>query len=379
MSISAKDRDRLIKLLGMMGSSHAAEAESARQKILELLKRWGLTWNDLTAALSENNANEAAQEQPADDNAAAQDDDTAEDFQLNPLDVIFDSIQERVDLSADQAIAVTLWIAHCFVFERFPHSPRLFVTAPLQGCGKSTLMAVIETLVPNPARIDGATDAVLFRILDHRSSLLLDEVDNADLAHRPVARQILNTGHARNAGAVARVIKGEVRQFSVFAPLAIAAIKRIHSPLMDRSLVIKMARTRRKLLDVHCDDSALAAIHDYTFRYFRFYAESLNLDPQMPQEFQNRFRDNWRALLSVADLVGGDWPAFSRQAALSFSQNHAEEDLEILCIQHCLQAFRAHGVDRLATVDLLADLHAIDSPWGQWTGVAGDKRSICCN
>lgn len=42
-----QDRDRLKKLLGMLGSRYEGEREQAARKVHELLRRHGLSWDDL--------------------------------------------------------------------------------------------------------------------------------------------------------------------------------------------------------------------------------------------------------------------------------------------------------------------------------------------
>src|SRR5262249_52354953 len=39
----------------------------------------------------------------------------------------------------------------------------------------------------------------------------------------------------------------------------------------------------------------------------------------MPDGFQNRLAANWRPLLAVADLTGGDWPGLARAAAVALA------------------------------------------------------------
>ena len=46
-NVEAEDRDRLVKLLGMLGSDQDGECVSAARKAEKLRKRLGLTWNDL--------------------------------------------------------------------------------------------------------------------------------------------------------------------------------------------------------------------------------------------------------------------------------------------------------------------------------------------
>jgi hypothetical protein len=49
--MSKRDRRLLERLHGMLGSSNASEAESARQRLLELLAQYRKNWNDLTELL----------------------------------------------------------------------------------------------------------------------------------------------------------------------------------------------------------------------------------------------------------------------------------------------------------------------------------------
>src|SRR5260370_32086795 len=71
---------------------------------------------------------------------------------------------------------------HTHVFDRFTISPRLAFTSPVRGCGKTTALAVIEQLAYRPERMDGATPAVLFHIIDRlHGTLLVYEADNLGL------------------------------------------------------------------------------------------------------------------------------------------------------------------------------------------------------
>jgi hypothetical protein len=43
-------------------------------------------------------------------------------------------------MTPHQFVAVALWIAHTFVYQRFAVTPRLMMTSPVRGCGKTTLL-----------------------------------------------------------------------------------------------------------------------------------------------------------------------------------------------------------------------------------------------
>src|SRR5437868_636406 len=97
--------DKVLRILGKLDalskSSNSHEAAAARQKIRDLLKRYGLACSDVSNLLHEQESMQRHQQPPND---------------LNVLDMFRYVLEESVSLTQDQAIAVTLWIAHTFVF-----------------------------------------------------------------------------------------------------------------------------------------------------------------------------------------------------------------------------------------------------------------------
>jgi putative DNA primase/helicase len=49
------------------------------------------------------------------------------------------------------------------------------------------------------------------------------------------------------------------------------------------------------------------------------FAKLTDPDPQMPDALNDRAADNWRPLLAIADLAGGEWPVRARDAACLLS------------------------------------------------------------
>jgi hypothetical protein len=89
-------------------------------------------------------------------------------------------------------------VLHTHLSDRFTISPRLAFTSPVRGCGKTTALAVIEQLAYRPERMDGATPAVLFHIIDRlHGTLLVDEADNLGLNVNGILRAVLNSGHRK--------------------------------------------------------------------------------------------------------------------------------------------------------------------------------------
>ena len=70
-------------------------------------------------------------------------------------------IDQYVSVTPEQCLFIALWILHTYIFDRrlFMHTPRLLVSSPVRGCGKSTLMLLLEALVANGDRSDNVTAA----------------------------------------------------------------------------------------------------------------------------------------------------------------------------------------------------------------------------
>lgn len=131
-------------------------------------------------------------------------------------------------------------------FYRFAITPRLVIRSPVRGCGKTTLLALLELLSKEPFRVDDVSAAAIYYQLDRRpgTTLLVDEADNLGLLNNRVLRSVFNSGH-RRGGSVSRFVGGWSRKFATFAPLAVAAIgatQTLPLPLLDRSLIINMQR-----------------------------------------------------------------------------------------------------------------------------------------
>jgi hypothetical protein len=49
-------------------------------------------------------------------------------------------------------------------------------------------------------------------------------------------------------------------------------------------------------------------------------------DPEIPDQLFNRVEDNWRPLLALADVIGGEWPVRLREIAVRIAELEAGED-----------------------------------------------------
>ena len=360
--------DRLAKLFAMLGSDNAGERENARTLIDEILRRNRKSWNDLTELLQ---TGAAGPDWTIDDAAAPPANAGAG---VTALDIVQHLLEEYSELgSPHEYIAVALWVLHSHVYSQFVVTPRLALVSPVRGCGKTSLLALLELLTARGRRDDSTTAAALLRLISREHcTLLLDEADNLGLGRDGILRAVINSGH-RRGGSRTLLHKGEPKRFATHAPLAIASIGILPLPIMHRSLVIHMRRATRTLRQLGVPDPAI----DVAYSMARAWAREvkLNPDPELPSELRNRLADNWRVLIAVADSFGRTWSKRARQAAVHFSRAYHDEDLSVILLNDIRCVFDSRGATKFASATLVEALVEMDSaPWADWRGLHDDQR-----
>ena len=91
----------------------------------------------------------------------------------------------------------------------------------------------------------------------------------------------------------------------------------------------------------------------------------------MPDGLNDRAADAWEPLVSIADFVGGDWPALAREAALALSGEEVaaakDENTDTMLLSDIRDAFAGAGAERLSGENLTAYLTGLEGrPWAEW-------------
>ena len=395
MAPKLKDFRRLLQLHATLSSptANANEAATARKKTAELLAKFGFTQKDFIAVLR--SAQEAVrQDDEAKAAAAAPPPPPPEPFDAPPLDesdkfnlldLLTTVIDQYVSVTPEQCLLIALWILHTYIFERrlFMHTPRLLVSSPVRGCGKTTLMLLLEALVANGDRSDNVSAASIYHAMDPfepTPSFLLDEGDNLDLLRNQILRAVLNAGYTMG-GTIKRYFGGQSHKFEVFAPLALAAIDALNIlplPLLRRCITVEMQRQApeaKPLPKLNTQDLGFQQERDMLRDRFNRWAANfpLNLpEPAIPPELSDSAADNWRVLLAIADDLGR--AAEARAAALKLSE-HQKEDETILLLSDIRVVFDTFHLDRIWIEQLVeALLNMPDSQWLDWRGPDGDEQ-----
>jgi Protein of unknown function (DUF3631) len=202
--------------------------------------------------------------------------------------------------------------------------------------------------------------------------LLIDEADTF-LSESDELRGILNSGH-RQGGAVIRAVGEnlEPRSFSTYSACAIALIGKLPSTLADRSVPIELRRRRvdeiiepfrfdrTEPLDQLASQAARWALDNAT--------RVRGTEPTIPTGVVNRTADNWRPLLAISDIAGGDWPTRTRHAVQCFMTTGDDElSTGVALLNDIRTIFLQRDVDRLRSAELVDALVAIEGrPWAEW-------------
>jgi hypothetical protein len=291
------------------------------------------------------------------------------------LDQIGKGIGRYVVFDKASADAVALWTAAAHTFDSFTIFPRLLITSPEKRCGKSTLLDAIERLVPRPLSAANITAPALFRVIEAaRPIVLLDEADTFARDNEEL-RGVINAGHKRN-GMVIRVVEAggdyQARQFSVWAPVVLAAIGHLPGTIEDRSIIVALKRRKpdEKVESLRLDrPNGLDELARKAARWAADHAAAIrDADPALPETIINREADNWRPLLAIADAAGGKWPERARKVATEFAGEAGDDSRRVQLLADIAAAFEAKKTDRLSSDALTVHLVAMeDRPWAEWS------------
>jgi hypothetical protein len=126
---------------------------------------------------------------------------------------------------------------------------------------------------------------------------------------------------------VTRIVKHEEREFHLFSPKAFTLLgsRKIISPATaSRCWFVKLLpRKDNETVDPFFfnDDPDLTEMRRMLMKWIADHADVLRQTQytvELPERLKNdRAADSWRLAIAVADLIGGEWPAKIRAAALS--------------------------------------------------------------
>jgi len=293
--------------------------------------------------------------------------------------------------SPESRDAHALWILHAHLMDHWDSTPRLAFLSAEPASGKSRALEVTALLVPRAVQSVNATPAYLFRKIGAEEgppTILYDEIDTVfgpKAKDNEEVRGVLNAGHHRGATAGRCVVIGKTvttEELPAYCAVAMAGLGWLPDTILTRSIIIRMRRRapdelvepfRRR---VHTSEAVPV------YQAVEAWARTVsNIDwPDLPIEVQDRDADVWESLVAIADIVGGDWPARARKAAVALigAGQDAGPSLGILLLSDIKAAFDSHfrtdGLTSKELVQKLVDME--ESPWGDLKGKPLDERRL---
>ena len=300
---------------------------------------------------------------------------------------LVDAYEKYVILPPHGANTMALWNLHARALEAAYVSPIIMFVSPEPRCGKSTALSLIYRTGPRTAMASNISAAAVYRYIESmRPTLLLDEAETF-VSESEELRGVLNSGHTRDTAHVIRVVENggdyQPKEFSTWAPKALASIGRLAATLRDRAIILPMKRRKpdEKVTKLRVDDAPqFLMLRRQAKRWAEDNVETLKQKrPALPDALNDRAQDNWEPLLAIADVASGGWPALARNAALALTQDLDEGSIRVLLLTDIRKLFGEDTKDRMSSAALagrLGELAGGDDEAGPWAAFGKNGKPI---
>ena len=289
-------------------------------------------------------------------------------------------ISRFVVLDARLVPFLAVWLLWTYLVDYVDMAPILAITSGSKRCGKTILLTVLSELAYRASLSGNASAAAIFRFVELcKPCLFVDEYDT--WVHNETNQElvgIINTGHSRKSGYVLRCEnKGKnimPAKYSCFGPKVLAGIRALPSTIKDRSIEIRLHRKpgSQEVVPLRFLGSSL----ERDFMAFRgrlrrcaddILEAFLAADPKVPNLRDDRASDNFYSFVALADIAGGDWPKYIREAMVFIVRGSYEGDTVTLLVRDILAYFETrHDVTEVTSHELCNYLNQIEeAPWSE--------------
>ncbi len=301
------------------------------------------------------------------------------------LSDIYDFLGRFISYPSEHTrLAHALWVVHTHLMGCWESTPRIAFLSPEAGSGKTRCLELTELMVPNPIAAVNVSAAYLFRKVGGAEELPTIIYDEADTVFGPRAgehedvRGFLNAGHRRGAVAGRCVVKGkniETEELPCYAAVALAGLGNLPDTVLTRSVIVRMRRRAptetvepyRRRVHGPEGEALRARIQEWA------HDHGAALDgyvPEMPGGIFDRDADVWEPLLSVAEIVGGEWLPKAHVAAVALvaasKVNRGSLGVVLLSDIRLIYGYSLYRISSSILVESLVSLP--ESPWADIKG-----------
>jgi len=226
------------------------------------------------------------------------------------------ALLKHLFVSPETALTCVLWIAHANMFEDFEHTPRLGITAPFKGSGKTQLLTVLK-LLTNHA-VDGSlcTTAAFERLsAKAKVSFFMDEADKVFKFGNNDLTKALNAGwHTGEQYIKCSEKDNEPTGYPLYSAVALAGIslpQRLAEATLDRTIVVNMVKAKPgQIADKYKRRKHKAKFHQLGRKLLRWVKDHQQAiaesDPVFPDSVDGRDEDKWFPLVAVASIASDE-------------------------------------------------------------------------
>ena len=278
------------------------------------------------------------------------------------LEAVNEQIQKYVWMSTEQVVAVTLWIVATYLIDRLELFPILFITSPVLSCGKTRLCQVIARLVADPFITTDLSAASFYDTIDTRGpTLIVDEAKNFFQLDRRLHR-LINGSYIRESARVLIKAGRGVREYRTFGPKVLSLIGELPADTASRTVRINMIRKPREIATAEIwDSSSSAEWFDLRSQILRWVLDNEFAPPQTQEGGSDRYWENWKSLLSVAEA--GNRAQRARLAYQVLSESYLEDDPHSLLLTALKEIFDRRNAAFLTSRILVSELNKDPSAW----------------
>ncbi len=294
------------------------------------------------------------------------------------LDFLESTIAQYLVCSPAQRSVLALWILHTYTFQAAHFTPYLNIYSPLEESGKSTCMAILRSFCASPWWASGVSPAIFKKRISvgHPTVLL----DNWQTIFRGSDKNQF-TGFLLNGCDQARDVASfdhlsetsTANLWQTFCPKAFAGLESLPPSLARHSIPIVLRR-RKPLQTVKSSFNLLvpgstSKLTSWMQRWATDHEERVattfdgyELEGPMLPGLSPHQQNCAKALISLAEAIGGHWPQKARDALMEiFDDYNKSQSSPTQLLYDIRDAFARHGnPQRIFTAELLDDLHDLD-------------------
>jgi len=283
-------------------------------------------------------------------------------------------------------ILLVLWTLGTYCFDSFRKWPRLLISSPDHECGKTTLLEILSALCFKPYTASNITVAAIFRLIeDLKPTLIIDESDTFIYKNKEM-HGIINSGYTKSHAHAVRSNtgqKGVIQRFSTWAAMVIGMIGMPTPTILSRCLVVLL---QRKLPNEKADEinfefeTDCEQLSRKMLRWAEDNKEHLkHHTPTLPSFLDNRTKDNWAPLFSMAELIGG---TCHNQVIEAYKSHPKQESASTgtLLLSDIKYIFEEKNCESIHSNDLVNALLTLDeSSWGEFRGTRSLTAAALAN